>query len=220
MNNIFVGQLRDYIKNYYSKALDFQNQVEANNQKFTAKFADEANEAVRENAKSAYEKAQQNINSVFENVREYLSSANFPTVESLTADRMLFSNDCSIQLTPNEVRSYVERYESNPTMLRMIHDWIESNHNSDMDYASIRINLPADQLKVYKLFADSALSLVDSIFADPKGITKVQIDAYADEDFASELYSVIGDGMNLSNYKSSRIPESAQHCFDDIKLAI
>lgn len=220
MSNIFIGQIKDYLKNYYNRALGYQNQIDANNQKYSAEFAEEANAAVIENAKSAYEKAKQNINSVFEDVRSCLAYANFPNVESLTADRMLFSNDCSIQLTPNEVRSYIERYRSNPTMLRMIHDWIEAQHDSDMDYTSIRINLPADQLKTYKMFADSALSLIDSIYTDPNNFTKVQIDAFADENFASELYSVIGSGMSLVNYKNSRIPESASHCFDNVTLMI
>ncbi len=175
-----------------------------------------------------------------------LASANFVNVESLTADRLLFDNNSSFDLSAEEVQSFVERYEGNYVMLRLIKDWVAKNNvptqeNPVGKYAGIRIVLPADMVQVYKKFADSALSLVDKIYnngiimqenvyngivyeakedkqsKDGKSEYPYEIESFGDENFAHDLFAVIGNGMKLSDYKNNRIPETAKHVFDSVK---
>ena len=51
------------------------------------------------------------------------------------------------------------------------------------------------------------------------GVSISEINHYADPYLANDMLDAIGSGMGLSDYKSHRIPESAKHCFDNIKLA-
>ena len=78
------------------------------------------------------------------------------------------------------------------------------------------ISTPEEKAKIYKQFADSALSLCGKIFSD--GSSQLEIDSYADPTFAADLYAKIGSGMSLADYKNARIPESAKHLLDDFKI--
>lgn len=247
--NIYVSQFKDVLKGFYKKQAELNKQISANNEKYTKEYADEANSKLKEEQAQAYARAKANIVDIFNTVRGYLAIANFVNVEQLTADRLLFSADSSFDLSVDEVQSYVERYANNFTMLRLIKDWTEKQNSEHTDdngvgkYASIYIIMPKDILDTYKVFAESALSVVDKVYsgsitqvADDNGTTAtfdtytgkqmntakrdypLEVEAYGDESFASELYVVVGDGMKLNEYKSSRVPETAKHAFDGVIL--
>ena len=244
--NIYVGQYKDIVKNYYKKQREFNRLIAENNKRFSAEYASKENKKIEEQQWKTYGETKASIEDVFRNVRELLASANFVNVESLTADRLLFDNNSSFDLSAEEVQSFVERYEGNYTMLRLIKDWVTKNSTPTKEYpvgkyAGIRIVLPADMVQVYKTFADSALSLVDKIYKngiimqenvyngivyeanvdrqgkDGKSEYPYEIDNFGDENFATDLFAVIGNGMKLSDYKTNRIPESAMHVFDSVK---
>ena len=216
MKNIYVGCFKDYLKIFYEKQKKLNAEIEQNNKIYGPEYAAKANSAVRAKQEQAYLEARQGIASTFEEVKGYLANCNFLNVENLTADRLLFSDNSGFDLTPEDIRYYVERYQNNPTMLRLIRDWI-TKHNEDDKFSGIKISLPSDQLNTYKQFADSALGMCDKIYTST--MSSIEVDCWADERFAGDLYAVIGNGMSLSDYKNSRVPESAKHCFDDVKLA-
>jgi hypothetical protein len=154
-----------------------------------------------------------------------LARANFPDAKKLTDDTQLFERNSNVELTPQEVQAFVEKYNANFMMLRYIKNWIEKNPKRTVEFAEItkKIYLPADQLEVYRKFAASALSIIDTIHnATPDTFAGIMIEimAYADENFSAELFSVIGNGENLRGYKTANVPESAKHVFDDIFLQL
>lgn len=225
MGNIYVGSFRDILKNYYTKQKKLNEEIESNNQRFAPEYADKYNAEVKAKQAQAYSDARQSITDVFEQVKGYLANANFLNVESLTADRLIFADNSGFDLTPEDVKGFVERYQENYTMLRLIRDWI-AKHNKPEEgqlfgkYQDIKILLPADQVEVYKKFADSALHICDKIFnAGSLMCDPLEIEYYADPRLAGEMLDTIGSGMGLSDYKNHRVPESAKHCFDDVKLA-
>lgn len=222
MTNLYVGMFRDVLKGYLAKAKAVANELKSNNEKFSPEYASKENEKSQAKAIQYYTDAKNSINSIFEDVRSYLAIANFPNVEDLTADRLLFAKDSNINLTAEEVKGFVERYTNNYTMLRVIKDWLHTNHEGMTEYTgvAITINMPSDVLAVYKKFADSALSLIDSIYNNADTFNELSLSAYADENFGASLFAVIGNGMGLSDYKSKRVPESAKHCFDNVMLAL
>lgn len=225
MANIYVGMMRDYLKNYLNKQKEFNEQINHNNERYSTDYANEENVKIREQQKQEYNSTMRKINDVFFTVRGLLANASFVNVESLTADRLLFSGDSGFDLSPEEVKAYVERYKDNYTMLRLIKDWI-AKHNVKEEgkpfgkYDSVNITLPSDMVSVYKQFTEGALSICNKIYQNQiTSNNSMELNCYADENFGAGLFSVIGSGMNLSDYKSKRIPETAQHIFDDITPA-
>ena len=211
--NIYVSQFKDVVKNYRNKDMAILKEEEQNLEKYSTDYGNSLNAKLEQQRMQYSLDAKDMINSIFEQVRGYLAVASFPNVEMLTADRLLFADDCGIEMTATEVGAFVERYRENPTMLRLIKTWIDNKHSGMNDFATIShaINLPENELQVYKTFAESALSLIDTLYADSRSVSEALVNAYADEQFSVGLYDVIGDGMSLSNYKNKRLPESVKH---------
>lgn len=249
MSNIYVGSFKDILKGYYKKQKAFNAQIEENNKRFSPEYAEKENAKVREQQGQAYNETKASIEDVFTTVRGLLANANFLNVEQLTADRVFFENNSSFDLSVDEVKSYIERYANNFTMLRLIKDWVTKNdvHTKEHPagkYASINIVMPIDMVMVYKKFAEGALAVVDKIYNngiimheldnttnnasfDPytgkqvkteKREYPLEIEVYGNEDFAKDLFAVVGSGMGLGDYKNKRIPDTAQHAFDNIVL--
>ena len=223
MANIYIGQVKDLLRNFYNRTQSKRKEIEANNTRYSPEYAQTANTEIMEKMAIDYENVLNSINSIFVNVRGLLAKANFPNVEQLTADRLLFDKSGTLNLSAEDVQGFVERYRDNFTMSRLISDWIDAKRketkSDEMNpYEAIRINTPADYLSVYQKIFNSASSLAERIYSD--SVTKTELDLFADEDFGRELFAVIGDGMNLNSYKTARVPESASHCFDNVNLSI
>ena len=158
------------------------------------------------------------IREMHNKICELLSISSVPTVESLTADRLFFDGSAKVELSPEIVKVFVERYSENSTMLALIKTWLDTRHKNDTNYISVKscISTPEEKAKIYKQFADSALSLCGKIFSD--GSSQLEIDSFADEHFAADIYAKIGSGMNLADFRTARAPESAKHLLDDYKI--
>lgn len=222
MANIYVEQFKNIVKDYLTKAKEIQKQIAEYKKQFSVAYAEKAIKKVEEKRKQDYLSAKNSIINIFEELRTNLAIANFPNVEFLTDDRMFFTDNMAIRLTADEVKAYVERYNTNYTMLRLIKDWIEKNKGEEMnDFLSIRIVLPTEKLNVYQQFAQSALSLVDTIYnAGVDTINTLPVDSYADEKFGKQLYDIIGNGKELSEYRTKQVPNSIKHSFDNITLSL
>lgn len=244
MANIYVGSFKDIIKGYYKKQKAFNAKIADNNKRFSPEYAEKENKAVKEQQTRAYNEAHASINEVFTTVRGLLANANFINVESLTADRIFFADDSGFDLSAEEVQGFVERYKDNFTMLRLIKDWIAKPDKITKEhpfgkYASVKIITPVDMVQAYKKFGEGALAVCDKIYGNgiimqdldysngsnpnAQGRTEkkeypLEIEYYGDENFAKELFAVVGSGMGLSDYRTKRVPDTAKHAFDDIKL--
>lgn len=220
MPNLYIRIFKDTIKNFYKKALTLSEQKQQNSKRFAPEFADKENAEIDKQLEQAYLNAKQNIKRNFENLREMLAVSNFPTIESLSADRMFFDKSVAIDLSATEVSAFIEVHKGNPTMLRIIKRWLEIYHKDMDEFTPVKISivLPEEKVCIYKQFAVSALSVIDTIFNSPSKTNENIITAYADESFAKELFEKIGDGNGLSDFKSRKVPETAKHAFDHITL--
>lgn len=223
--NIYVSQMKDILKSYYNKQVKYNEKIEENNKRFSEEYAKKENKAVKQQQTIEYENTQAVINDIYKTARSYLAIASFPNVESLTADRYIFES--GIDLPVQTVQAFVDRYTKpyNPTMLAYIKSWIDRNNKTEQGqligkYDSVKVTTPEEQLKVYKKFGDSALKIANKIYNNGNIMIKpLEIESYADENFSSNLLSVIGDGMSLSDYKTARVPDTAKNVFDSISLA-
>ena len=223
MSNIYVGMMKDVCKNYLRKDRATLKEIADNKAKYSADYSAKLNKDAEQLRIQYYNDAKSMIVNIFDDIKQYLTVASFPNVEALTADRLLFEEN-GINLTVEEVAGFAERYRDNFTMLRIIKSWIE-NHavkgEGDLTlnpFSAVRINLPEDYLEVYKTFAESALSMIDTIYNDSVNFNDKTIDSFGDESFGASLFEVIGNGMTLNSYKSKKVPESAKHKFDDVTI--
>lgn len=216
--NIFIENYKEFLKNFYTKMTEYHAERERISAQYSADYAKSALADLDRKANRELKETEKKIRKMHNEICEMLSVSSIPTVESLTADRLFFDGSAKVELTPEIVKVFVERYSENPTMLSLIRTWIDTRHKNDTNFIEVKscISTPEEKAKIYKQFADSALSLCGKIFSD--GSSQLEIDSYADPTFATDLYAKIGSGMSLADYKNARVPESAKHLLDDYKI--
>ena len=218
MTNIFIENYKEFLKNFFSKMTELHAERERISEQYSADYAKSALADLDRKANHDFKEIEKKIREMHGSICEMLSISSIPTVESLTADRLFFDGSAKIELTPEIVKIFVERYAENPTMLSLISKWIETKHKNDTNFIAVKscISTPEEKAKIYKQFADSALALCGKIFSD--GSSQLEIDSYADPTFAADLYAKIGSGTNLADFRTARVPESAKHLLDDFKI--
>lgn len=218
MINIYVSNYKEFLKKFYTKMTEYHAERERISEQYAPEFAKSAVAEIDSRANLELKETEKKILEMHNKIVEMLSVSSIPTVESLTADRLFFDGSAKVELTPEIVAVFIERYNENPTMLSLIRTWIDTRHKNDTKFISVKscISTPEEKAKIYKQFATSALSLCGKIFSD--GGSQLEIDSYADPTFAADLYAKIGSGLNLADYKNARVPEQAKHLLDDYKI--
>lgn len=218
MTNIYISNYKEFLKNFYTKMTELHAERERISEQYSAEYAKSAIAEIDRRASHELKETETKIRKMHNGIIELLSVSSIPTVESLTADRLFFDGSAKVELTPEIVAVFIERYNENPTMLSLIRTWIDTRHKNDSNFVSVKscISTPEKKAETYKQFAISALSLCGKIFSD--GSSQLEIDSYADPTFAADLYAKIGSGTNLADFKTSRVPESAKHLLDTYKI--
>lgn len=216
--NIYIENYKEFLKKFYTKMTEYHAERERINAQYTPEHAKSLLADLDRRANRELKETETKIREMHNKICELLSISSIPTVESLTADRLFFDGSAKVELSPEIVKVFVERYSENSTMLALIKTWLDTRHKNDTNYISVKscISTPEEKAKIYKQFADSALSLCGKVFSD--GSSQLEIDSYADPTFATDLYAKIGSGMNLADFKNGRVPESAKHLLDDYKI--
>jgi hypothetical protein len=223
MINLYISSFKDVIKSFYSDVANISSELESAKNDYNGKLLQSKIDDLNTRKNTSYNNAKKLINDIYLEVRTLLAVANYPVAEKITEDTKLFELNSIIELTPQEVEALATQYNGNYMMLRYIKGWIEKNPKRTAEFAGItkKIYLPEDKVQVYKKFADSALNLVDTIYNSiPNTLIGVEVEAYADESFCAELFSVIGDGADLKNYKTTTVPEIAKRIFDDYTIGM
>ena len=218
MTNIYISNYKEFLKNFYTKMTEYHAERERISGQYAPEFAKSLLADLDRKANHDFKETETKIRKMHNEICEMLSISSIPTIESLTADRLFFDGSAKVELSPEIVAVFIERYSENPTMLSLIRTWIDTRHKNDTNFISVKscISTPAEKARIYKQFANSALSLCGRIFSD--GSSQLEIDSFADEHFAAALYAKIGSGMNLTDFRTARVPESAKHLLDDYKI--
>ena len=111
MKNVYLQQYQDILEAYQTKLKALNKQIEENNERFSAEYAEQENRTVRAEKEKTYEEAKDLIRKNYEETKLLLSTASFIDVEDLTADRLIFES--GFQLTKQDIRAYLERYKDN-----------------------------------------------------------------------------------------------------------
>lgn len=219
MSNIYVGQMKDAVKNYYRKHSELEKQKKENSSRYVQELRDKYNEELTSKQADACNKAKQTIADIYVNARNKLGMLCYLDSEKLNSDRFLLESD--ITLSRDEIQILIDKNSNNYTMLRLIESYVDKHNEIDGEYpmgrfADIKIPLPEDSLAVYKRFAQAAINMCDDIYSGSS--SEAAVEAYADESFSADLYSVIGTGMNLNTQISASAPKSLEHKFDSENL--
>ena len=215
MANIYIGSFRDLVRTYYDSAIKLQKEAEEAGKRYSEEYRKEALKPYEAKKEAQYNRVLSQIESIYNEVRGYLSVANFPDVNEITKDSELFTGNTGVNLTPNIVMGYAEKYKDNPTMSGIIANWLDSKHGFD-DYTEVRrqMSLPKDKVEVYRMFAQGAIDTINKVHDNPKAVSKAFIEAYADESFAPEPFAKVGTGIELGSYKNKIVPSVAKTEFD------
>lgn len=76
-----------------------------------------------------------------------------------------------------------------------------------------------DYIEIYRKFAESAVKMIYSISQNPR-FSKIELDSYGDEDFASSLYAVIVTANALIPVSVTPENEYMSHSFDSVILGV
>ena len=220
MKNIYVEKMKSVVTRYYQTALTCQSEINDTKARYNAKFQQQAIEPIVARSENAFIKAKQDIAAIFEETRYLLCKANFPSVAELTEDKELFEPNAPFELTAPEIESFITKYEDNFSMQRVIRSYLDRRSKKYPELNCIKTHSAEEVLTTYKKFADSALSLIESIHSDPNAVSVLTVRAYADEQFGRRLYEIVGDGSELESFRMKQIPETAKTVFDSYKLNV
>lgn len=210
MENIYIQQMKNIATAYYEKVCELRKTVKYNEITYSRDLADKYNEDTEHQIVSEANNAIEKINAVFEGVKQKISIKNFACTENLGSDSVLKSKILTKPEFDIILKKYLSEYRFVPAR-QLISEY--------PTFADGIIPTASDFVETYKKFSISAIKLVLSMQENPK-FSKVELDAYADEDFSSGLYRIIGTGSPLQTVFVNSENEFMAHTFDSVTLEV
>lgn len=210
MTNTYIQEMKNIATAYYTEVCKLRKTIEYNNTTFTKDLADSYNSETEQKITNQANKSVEEINSVFEEIKSKISIRNFVCPENLGSDSVLKSKILTKPEFDIILKKYLSEYRFVPAR-QLISEY--------PTFADDIIPTASDFVETYKKFADSAIRLIYSMRENPR-FSKVELDAYADEDFSSGLYSIVGSGQALIPVSITPENEYMSHTFDSVTLGV
>lgn len=213
MKNIYINKFKAIATAYYEKVCSLRKTIQYNSNTFTKDLADKYNEETEHQIVSEANKSVEEINSVFEEVKKKISIRNFICGENFSSDVTVFDSKI---LNQEEFNILLQKYYNDYAFVsvrRLVSAYPE------LAKATGSIRTASDYVSVYRDFAVGAIKLILSMRENPR-FSKVELDAFGDEDFANSLYAVIGTGSPLQTVFVNSENEFMAHTFDSVTLEV
>lgn len=210
MTNTYIQQMKNIATAYYEKVCSLRKTIQYNNTTFTRDLADSYNSETEQEITNEANKSIEKINAVFEEIKSKISIKNFACTENLGSDSVLKSKILTKPEFDIILKKYLSEYRFVPAR-QLISEY--------PTFADGIIPTASDFVETYKKFSISAIKLVLSMQENPK-FSKVELDAFGDENFASSLYSIIGTGSPLQTVSVNSENEYMSHSFDSVTLGV
>lgn len=213
MTNIYIQQMKNIATAYYEKVCSLRKTIQYNSNTFTKDLADSYNEETEHQIVSEANNAIEKINAVFEEVKQKISIRNFLCGENYNPDVAVFESGI---INQEEFNILLQKYYNDYAFVsarRLVSGYPE------LAKATGSIRTASDYVLAYRDFAVGAVKLILSMRENPR-FSKIELDCFADEDFSSNLYSIVGSGQALSPTTVTDKNEFMSHNFDDIVLKV
>lgn len=210
MENIYIQQIKNIATAYYEQVCSLRKTIRYNNTTFSRDLADKYNSETEQKITNQANKSVEEINAIFEEVKEKISIKNFACTENLESDSILKSKILTKPEFDIILKKYLSEYRFVPAR-QLISEY--------PTFADGIIPTASDFVEVYRKFAEGAVKLIYSISQNPR-FSKIELDSYGDEDFASSLYAVIGTANALIPVTITDKNEFMAHTFDSVTLGV
>ncbi len=213
MTNIYIQQIKNIAESYYNQVCELRKTVKYNEITYSRDLADKYNEDTEHQIVSEANKSIERINSVFEEIKSKISIRNFVSTENFSSNVAVFESGI---INQEEFNILLQKYYNDYAFVsvrRLVSAYPE------LAKATGTIRTASDYVLAYKKFAVGAVKLILSMRENPR-FSKVELDAYADEDFSSGLYSIIGTGSPLQTVSVNSENEYMSHSFDSVTLGV
>lgn len=211
MKNIYINKFKTIAESYYNQVCELRKTIEYNSNTFSRDLANEYNQKTEHQIVSEANSAIEKINAVFEEVKKKISIRNFVCGENYNPDTAVFESGI---LNQEEFNILLQKYYNDydfVSVRRLVSAYPELAKSTGI------IRTASDYVSVYRKFADSAIRLIYSMMENPR-FSKVQLDSFADENFANELYLIVGSANALIPVCVTPENEFMAHSFDNIVL--
>lgn len=213
MKNIYINKFKAIVTDYYTDVCSLREQAKYNSVTFTPTLAKDYNAEVEQKITNEANKSIEKINSVFNELKAKISIRNFLCGENFSSDTAIFDSKI---LNQEEFNILLQKYYNDYAFVsarRLVSNYPELAKSTGT------IRTANDYVSAYRDFAVGAVKLILSISENPR-FSKVELDAYADEDFSSNLYSIVGSGQALIPVSITPENEYMSHTFDSVTLGV
>ena len=213
MKNIYINKFKTIAETYYSEVSTLREKAQYNSATFTPTLAQDYNAEVEQEITRKANSAIEGINAVFEEVKKKISIRNFVSTENYSSNIAVFESGI---LNQEEFNILLQKYYNDydfVSVRRLVSAYPELAKSTGI------IRTASDYVSVYRKFADSAIRLIYSMMENPR-FSKVQLDSFADENFANELYLIVGSANALIPVCVTEGNEFMTHSFDSVTLGV
>lgn len=213
MKNIYINKFKAIVENYFNDVSALRERAKYNSVTFTPSIAQDYNAEVEQKITNQANKSVEEINSVFEEIKSKISIRNFLCDENYNPDTAVFQSGI---INQEEFNILLQKYYNDYAFVsvrRLVSAYPE------LEKATGTIKTASDFIEVYRKFAEGAVKLIYSIMENPR-FSKVELDCYGNENFASNLYAVIGTANALIPVSITPENEYMAHSFDSVILGV
>lgn len=213
MTNIYIQQMKNIATAYYEKVCELRKTIKYNEITFSRDLADSYNEKIEHQIVSEANSAIEKINAVFEEIKSKISIRNFICTENFSSNIAVFESGI---INQEEFNILLQKYYNDYAFVsvrRLVSAYPELAKSTGT------IKTASDYVSAYRDFAVGAVKLILSMRENPR-FSKIELDCFADKDFSSGLYSIIGTGSPLQTVFVNSENEFMAHTFDSVTLEV
>jgi hypothetical protein len=213
MTNTYINKFKKIVTDYYTEVCSLREKAKYNSVTFTPSLAQDYNAEVEQEITNEANKSIEKINAVFEEIKSKISIRNFVCGENYNPDTAIFDSKI---LNQEEFNILLQKYYNDYAFVsarRLVSNYPE------LAKATGTIRTASDYVLAYRDFAVGAVKLILSMRENPR-FSKIELDCFADENFASNLYAVIGTANALISVSVTPENEYMSHSFDSVILGV
>lgn len=213
MKNIYINKFKAIAENYFNDVSALREKAKYNSVTYNQQVAKDYNEKIESEITDKGNQAISEINSVFNELKAKISIRNFICTENFSSNIAVFESGI---INQEEFNILLQKYYNDYAFVsvrRLVSAYPELAKSTGT------IKTASDYVSAYRDFAVGAVKLILSISENPR-FSKVELDCFADEDFSSNLYSIIGTGSPLQTVSVNSENEYMSHSFDSVTLGV